>query len=154
MLCSCAQHFHNVSLTMTSLNMKNLSIVLLLCNLALTNAWISPVQHVVTSPVRLTPTTGGLSAYHTETEPEARWVLSKATQVAYSDDNNESAEDLRALLREMIHLQSGCVVGTLVGPDICDNQDFVAEIVQRLQQKLQEKESTGHQRVGLRFGDR
>jgi hypothetical protein len=68
-----------------------------------------------------------------ETENQARWILSRAKQCAYDDEC--SVDDANILLREMIHLQSGCVTGTLVGHDLCEEQDVAADVVARLREK-------------------
>jgi ribosomal protein L21 len=73
-----------------------------------------------------------------ETEDDARFILSRAKQCAYDDDDTCSVEDCEIMLREMIHLQSGCVTGTLVGHDLCDEQDVAADVVAHLRAKVQQ----------------
>jgi hypothetical protein len=71
-----------------------------------------------------------------ETEDDARFILRRAKQCAYDDTCN--VEDCEIMLREMIHLQSGCVTGTLVGHDLCDEQDVAADVVAHLRAKVQQ----------------
>ena len=72
-----------------------------------------------------------------ETEGDARMLLSRAKQCAYSDSC--SIEDAEFLLKEMLHTQSGCVTGTLVGHYLCEEQDVAADIVAHLRQKVENK---------------
>jgi len=98
------------------------------------------------------------------TEEDATYIFNKAREFAFHDDFNpktgelekedyeydrhyHSLSDEKTLikeskfwLREMIHLQSGCVAGTLVGHDLCENQDVAAEIVSRLRFKIEKHE--------------
>lgn len=77
-----------------------------------------------------------------ETEDQARYVLSRAKECAYcsndEDENDEccSIEECESLLHEMIRLQSRCVTGTLIGQDLCDDQDVVADVVAHLRHKV------------------
>ena len=96
------------------------------------------------------PTTGfvvrnnaGLPLFSTmvvETEADARMLLSRAKQCAYGDSC--SVEEADFLLNEMLHTQSGCVTGTLVGHDLCEEQDVAADIVAHLRQKIKNKSVT------------
>lgn len=52
-------------------------------------------------------------------------------------DEIAEIEESRYWLREIIHVQSGCVTGTLAGQDVCENQDQAAEIVARLRKKIE-----------------
>ena len=72
-----------------------------------------------------------------ETEADARMLLSRAKQCAYGDSC--SVEEAEFLLNEMLHTQSGCVTGTLVGHDLCEEQDVAADIVAHLRQKVKNK---------------
>lgn len=72
-----------------------------------------------------------------ETEAHARMLLSRAKQCAYGDSC--SVEEAEFLLNEMLQIQSGCVTGTLVGHDLCEEQDVAADIVAHLRQKVENK---------------
>lgn len=72
-----------------------------------------------------------------ETETEARLLLLKARDCAYGDSC--SIEDCEILLREMMHLQSGCVTGTLVGHDLCEEQDIAADVVAHLREQVKSR---------------
>ena len=69
--------------------------------------------------------------YKSISEQDATYLLAKAQECAFSD--SATVEDAKHYLRELLHIQSGCVVGTIAGRDLCDNQESVAEIVLRLQ---------------------
>jgi hypothetical protein len=71
-----------------------------------------------------------------ETEGDARLILLRAKHCAYGDSC--SVEDCAILLREMVHLQSGCVTGTLVGHDLCEDQDIAADVVAHLREKVKD----------------
>lgn len=116
------------------------------------------------------PTTTTVLAVSTTTrlatgvaEEDGQYIFNKAREFAFQDDYNyntgeleedyeydrhyHSLSDEKTLikeskfwLREMIHLQSGCVAGTLVGHDLCENQDVAAEIVARLRLKIAKHE--------------
>jgi len=51
-------------------------------------------------------------------------------------DERDQIKESKFWLQEIVHLQSGCVAGTLVGKDLCENQDVAAEIVARLRYKI------------------
>lgn len=72
-----------------------------------------------------------------ETEDDARFVLSQAKKCAYGQEGECSVEEAKELLKEMLHLQSGCAAGTLVGHDICEEQDVAADVVAHLRVKAQ-----------------
>jgi len=115
---------------------------------------------IVTTALSVQYTTARLSA-EPVTEEDAREIFSKARQFAFQDeqqkDNNveidqydshyHSLADEKAQIKEskfwineIIHLQSGCISGTLVDNDICENQDVVAEIVGKLRSKIERHE--------------
>ncbi len=75
--------------------------------------------------------------YKAISEQDATYLLAKAQECAFSD--SATVEDAKQYLRELLHIQSGCVVGTIAGRDLCDNQDLYADIVGRLQAKVDEK---------------
>mmetsp|Transcript_20107 Transcript_20107/g.30237 ORF Transcript_20107/g.30237 Transcript_20107/m.30237 type:complete len:122 (+) Transcript_20107:1-366(+) len=72
-------------------------------------------------------------------EEDATYLMAKAKECAYSD-YGYSVEDAKLFLRELMHVQSGCVVGTIVGRDLCENQEQVAKIVKKLQKKIEKEE--------------
>lgn len=73
-------------------------------------------------------------------EEDATYLMAKAKECAYSD-YGYSVEDAKLFLRELMHVQSGCVVGTIVGRDLCDNQEQVAKIVKKLQKKIEKEQA-------------
>ena len=70
-----------------------------------------------------------------DTEDHATYLLSKARECAYSTDGSYSAEDAQMYLHEMLHIQSGCASGKLIGHDLCEDQDTAADIVAHLRLK-------------------
>jgi hypothetical protein len=80
-----------------------------------------------------------VSSIPTHQEQDARWsILSRAKQCAYGDEEECSIEYAKELWTEMLHLQSGCAAGgTLVGQDICEEQDVAADVVAHLREKAQ-----------------
>jgi hypothetical protein len=72
--------------------------------------------------------------YKAISEQDATYLLAKAQECAFSD--SATMEDAKQYLRELLHIQSGCVVGTIAGRDLCDNQELYADIVARLQAKV------------------
>mmetsp|Transcript_8451 Transcript_8451/g.12241 ORF Transcript_8451/g.12241 Transcript_8451/m.12241 type:complete len:119 (+) Transcript_8451:127-483(+) len=72
-------------------------------------------------------------------EEDATYLLAKAKECAYSD-YGFSVEDAKMFLRELMHVQSGCVVGTLVGRELCDDQEQVAKIVSKLRKKIEKEQ--------------
>jgi len=95
------------------------------------------------SPLVVASTTSGASTPSASSrttapfsEDEARLVLEQAKEYAYDDDRLGTLEEAQFLLREMIHLQSGCVTGTLVGKDLCDDQAGAADVVAHLRTKV------------------
>jgi hypothetical protein len=68
-----------------------------------------------------------------------------------------TADDARYLLREMIHIQSSCVTGQVIGEDLCDDQDTAADIVARLRFKIDNyerrlaKRQKGYVRACMRY---
>lgn len=70
-----------------------------------------------------------------ETEDDARYILSRAKIAAYNGDFDD-IQDCEMLLNEMLHMQSGCVTGTLVGHDLCEEQAVAADVVAHLREKI------------------
>jgi hypothetical protein len=77
----------------------------------------------------LDPTVG-----HPPSEAEATYLMAKAQECAFSD--SATVADAKYYLRELVHIQSGCVVGTLASRSLCENQEKVADIVVHLQSRL------------------
>jgi hypothetical protein len=69
-----------------------------------------------------------------ETENEARYFMGRAQDCAFSDSCG--VDEAEHHLKETIHLQSECALGTLEGEDICENKDMVAEVVAHLREKV------------------
>ena len=109
------------------------SLLLLLATLQLASAF------VVVTPTRIVNKNKALSVgFVMETEDEARYILSRAKECAYGDTC--SVDDCQILLNEMLHMQSGCVTGTLVGHDICEEQVLAADVVAHLRAKIKDHE--------------
>lgn len=75
-----------------------------------------------------------------DNEDDAAYLLHKAEECALSDSC--SIDDAKVFLREVIHLESGCAAGTLVGAEICEDQDHVAAIVASLRAKVERGEAS------------
>jgi hypothetical protein len=92
-------------------------------------------------------------------EEDARYIFNKAREFAFKDeqqltydlhyhslsDEKNEIKEAKFYLNEIIHLQSGCVVGTLVDPNqdgMCDadSDSIVAEIVTKLSNKVKRHE--------------
>jgi hypothetical protein len=92
-------------------------------------------------------------------EEDARYIFNKAREFAFKDeqrdaydshyhslsDEKKEIKEAKFYLNEIIHLQSGCVVGTLVDPNqdsMCDadSDSIVAEIVTKLLNKVKRHE--------------
>ena len=61
-------------------------------------------------------------------------------QPSSSTNVHFTIDDARYLLREMIHIQSNCVTGQVVGKELCDDQETAAEIVANLRYKIDKYE--------------
>lgn len=79
-----------------------------------------------------------------ETEDEARFWISRAQQCAYGIGPFCSLEEAEQCLNEIVTLESGCVMGTMVDHDVCDmeSQAMFPDIVARLQSKIHENDAT------------
>jgi hypothetical protein len=75
-----------------------------------------------------------------ETEEDAKYVMAKARDCAFSDSC--SVHEAQVYLNQVLHVQSGCVTGTLSGHDLCDNQMEAAAIVAHLREKVAHPTST------------
>lgn len=119
---------------------------------------------IATTALSVQSTTTRLSFEQPVTEEDARDIFNKARQFAFQDeqqkDNNDNnanvdqydshyhsladekaqIKESRFWINEIIHLQSGCISGTLVDNNICENQDVVAEIVGKLRSKIKRHE--------------
>ena len=60
-------------------------------------------------------------------------LMERAEVCAHSDSC--SLEEVKIALDDVIHVQSGCVSGTVLG-SVCENVDTAAEIVARLREKI------------------
>jgi hypothetical protein len=69
-----------------------------------------------------------------ETEEDAKYVMAKARDCAFSDSCG--VQEAQVYLHQVLHVQSGCVTGTLSGHDLCDNQMEAAGIVAHLREKV------------------
>lgn len=68
-------------------------------------------------------------------EEVATLLLNKARECAFSDSC--SVEESEEHLRDMLHIQGACASGTVLGHDICDNQQAAAEVVARLRKNIE-----------------
>ena len=68
-------------------------------------------------------------------ENDAQMLMNHARECAYSDSC--SVEEAQQHLREVVHVQSGCVAGTVNGHDVCEDQITAAEIVALLRRKVE-----------------
>lgn len=67
-------------------------------------------------------------------EDSAAALMNQAVDCSTSDTC--SVEQAEWYLQEIISVQSGCVVGTLVDDAVCENQQVVAQVVAGLRQKI------------------
>ena len=70
--------------------------------------------------------------YNIDDDLRFRQMLTKARECAFSD--SASSMDARMFLSEILHLESGCMSGTLSG-QVCENVDELAAIVANLRVK-------------------
>lgn len=111
-----------------------------------------------TSALFVSPTTTRSS--QPVAEEDARYIFNKAREFALKDeqrddydshyhslsDEENEIKEAKFYLNEIVHLQSGCVVGTLVDPNqdgMCDvdSDSIVAEMVTKLSNKVKRHES-------------
>jgi hypothetical protein len=69
-------------------------------------------------------------------ENSYRYLMARAKECAYSDYTTSS--EARRYLQEILHIEEGCMSGSLSGHDLCDNVDEMADIVAHLRIKVQE----------------
>jgi hypothetical protein len=111
-----------------------MKITFLLCTSWVTSGFV--VVKPTTTPTRLLKPLAAVGVV-IETEEDARFILSKAKECAYGDSCD--VEDCELFLNEMLHLQSGCVTGTLIGDDLCEDQDVAADVVAHLREKVKDR---------------
>lgn len=114
---------------------KTLSL-LLTCMYAWSTEGFAPRSFSKTSPV----VNANVALLLADNENDAAFLLHKAEECALSDSC--SVDDAKLFLREVVHLESGCAAGTLVGDNLCDDQAHVAEIVASLRAKVERGETT------------
>ena len=61
--------------------------------------------------------------------------------------SNTAVEDAEIFLHDVLHVQSSCASGVLMGNALCENQDSAAEIVANLRAKIEQ----GKQELQLRY---
>jgi hypothetical protein len=71
-----------------------------------------------------------------DTEDHAAYLMHKAEECAFSDTC--TVDDAKSFLREVLHVQSGCAAGTLLGHELCEDQAHVADIVSHLRAKVEQ----------------
>lgn len=98
---------------------------------------IPTTTHTTTSST----TTLQFSSLSTESPDEMtyRYCFAKARECAFNDDASPS--EARQWLNMILELESGCVVGTLAGHELCDNVDEVAEVVANLRERANQDDS-------------
>ena len=79
------------------------------------------------------------------TDYEAMILMQRARACASS--NECSVEDAEIFLHDVLHVQSSCASGVLMGNALCENQDSAAEIVANLRAKIEQ----GKQELQLRY---
>jgi len=67
---------------------------------------------------------------------EDEYFLMKKAQ-ACADSDSCSLEDAKGYLDDVIHIQSGCASGVLLGSDVCSNVDSAVETVANLRAKIE-----------------
>ena len=67
-------------------------------------------------------------------EEDEAFLMQKAQ--ACADSDSCSLEDAKMYLDDVIHIQSGCASGVLLGSDVCDNVSDAAGIVANLRAKI------------------
>ena len=98
---------------------------------------IQQQQRLLTTQLQVSFSPGALGEeyhHHYESQEEAKKLMDRANACAHSETC--SVEDAMKYLQDVIHIQSDCVTGTLVGKDLCENQDVVADTVANLRQKI------------------
>ncbi len=89
---------------------------------------------------RLAKATGplkvGVALDWNEHDLDEAFLMQRAQVCANSDSC--TLQDARTCLDDILHVQSGCVGGTILG-SVCDNVDVAAELVAKLRNKIQEK---------------
>jgi hypothetical protein len=68
---------------------------------------------------------------------DERSIMERAFDCANSDSC--SLDDAQVCLDDVIHIQSGCVSGALLGSDVCNNVDTTAEVVANLRVKIDQE---------------
>lgn len=76
-----------------------------------------------------------LDGHAIDTEDEAMYFMMKAVDCANSDTC--SIDEAQHYMKEIIHIQSGCASGTLVGQDVCENPVFASEVIASLREKIE-----------------
>ena len=76
-----------------------------------------------------------LKAQSINTEDDAMYYMMKAADCANSDSC--SIEEARDYMREIVHVQSSCAAGTLIGEDVCENPVFTSEVIASLRRKIE-----------------
>jgi hypothetical protein len=96
-------------------------------NLALAS---TPVASVV-GPLKV-----GATMDWNNRELDEAFLMQRAETCAHSDSC--SLEDARTYLDDVLHVQSGCVGGTVLG-SVCENVDIAVAVVADLRQKIAKK---------------
>lgn len=117
--------------------MRKTLALLLTCMCAMGTQGFAPVG---SSFVRTRSVALNNMALLADNEEDASYLLHKAEECALSDSC--SVDDAKYLLREVVHLESSCVTGTLVGQELCNDQDHLAEIVANLRAKVERGEAS------------
>ena len=89
-------------------------------------------------PVRSTSTSLNVGATidWNPNHKDESFLMDRAYHCASSDTC--SLDDARTCLDDVLHIQSACVTGDLLG-DVCENADTAAEIVATLRQRIKDE---------------
>lgn len=96
-------------------------------------AGFAPAASVAPAAPRLAPL--AMSSSHSSEDAYPQ-LLSGASLCA--DSESCSVESAQLYLREIVHVQSGCAAGTLLGDAVCGDVQGVSEVVANLRRKIKE----------------
>jgi hypothetical protein len=99
-------------------------------------------EHSSSSALRVS-----FAANAVEDETLYRQLLNNARACAFSDTS--SPAEARRYLHDILHMESGCVAGTLVAHDVCDNVDETADIVVHLREKAAQQDAIDEKRTSM-----
>jgi hypothetical protein len=110
-------------------------LILILSLTALANGFHVSSLSKTTRPTTTTSRSATLGI-QLEDENSYRYLMARARECAFSDYTTST--EARQYLQAILHLEEGCISGSLTGHDLCDNVNEMAEIVAHLRQKVKE----------------